>query len=211
MVRKDRPFPRIDFAAEAQKCDNCARSLAVQKSKTRLVITREAGPFEAREVLKRCDRNQSHSVFHSGRLSKLVKPRQRYGYDLIVHVGLARYLDGKQREEIRAELYSKIGVELPDGTITNLCDRFLIYLEALHLMRAPILRSHVQADGYQLHLDATCEKGKGGVFLCLDGCHGWVLMAGKIPSENEEYMKPLIERTVELFGDPISTMRDLGR
>ncbi|MDH3639886.1 MAG: hypothetical protein OES09_15700 [Gammaproteobacteria bacterium] len=145
----------------------------------------------------------------SDALSRLVGPHQRYGYDLIVHVGLARYLRGKQREEIRAELYRERGFTLSDGSISNLCDRFLVYFEALHLTRVSELRRAMQ-EGYPLHLDATCEHGKGGLFVCMDGWRGWVLMATRISSEHEDYLRPLVEKTVALFGDPIATVRDMG-
>ena len=142
-------------------------------------------------------------------LARLVKPHQRYAYDLIVHAGLARYLGGKQREEIRAELYQALGLKLSDGSISNLCDRFLVSFEALHLARIPELCRALQA-GYPLHLDATCEHGKGGLFVCMDGWRGWVLLATRIPSEHEDYLRPLVEKTAALFGDPIATVRDMG-
>ena len=137
----------------------------------------------------------------------MVKPHPRYAYDLIVHVGLARNFRGKQREEIRAELYRERGFRLSDGSISNPCGRFLVYIEALHLGRAPELRRALQAG---LHLDATCEYGKGGLFVCMDGRRGWVLMAGRIPSEHEDYCRPVVEKTAALFGDPIATVRDMG-
>lgn len=141
----------------------------------------------------------------------LVKPRRRCGYEPIVHVGLARYLGGKQRQEIRAELLHERCIELSDGTVSNLCDRFLIYLEALHLVRAPQLAAYIhEQGGYPMHLDATNDRGKGGLFVCMDGFRGWVLVAGRIPSEHENHMRPIVERTLELFGDPLATVRDLG-
>jgi hypothetical protein len=139
----------------------------------------------------------------------VVRPRQRYGYDLIVYVGLARYLAGKQREEIRNELRQRLGIDLSTGTVSQLCDRFLVALECLHLLRVPYLRAAMQG-GYSLHLDATCDRGKGGLSVCLDGLRGWVLMATRIDSESEEHIRPLVDRTVELFGDPIAIVRDLG-
>ena len=69
----------------------------------------------------------------------------------------------------------------------------------------------MQENGYPLHIDATSEFGKGGLFVCMDGFKKWVLCAGKIESESEEHLKPFVERTVELFGDPIATVRDLGK
>ncbi len=35
-------------------------------------------------------------------------------------------------------------------------------------------------------------------------------MATRIPSEHEGYLRPLVERTATLFGDPIATIRDMG-
>ena len=138
-----------------------------------------------------------------------MKPRHRFGYDLVVHVGLARYLGGQQRKEIRALLRQRHGIELSSGSITALCDRFLLYLEALHLCRAPHLRA-AMADGYALHVDATCDKGKGGLFICMDGVRGWVLAAARIPSENADYLRPVVKRAVSLFGKPLAVVRDLG-
>lgn len=156
-------------------------------------------------MLKECRVDASHPVAYSAALAQIVKPRQRSAYDLIVHAGLARYLKDKQRKEIRAELH----VEISDGTISNLCDRFLTYLEALHLLRTPDLRA-MQKDGYPLHLDATNDRGKGGLFVGRDGWRKWVLVAGKIPSEHEDHIRPLVDKITALFGDPIATVRDLG-
>ena len=62
-------------------------------------------------------------------LSQMVPSGQRYGYDLIVWIGMARYHRNLQRKEIRTELL--LGQEniLSDGSISEVCDRFLFYLE----------------------------------------------------------------------------------
>ena len=93
--------------------------------------------------------------------------------------------------------------------MSALCERFLAALERLHWQRAPALRAAL-ALGYALHLDATCDKGKGGTFLCLDGLRNWVLHAVKIASENESALRPAVEHTLAVFGDPLATVRDLG-
>lgn len=98
---------------------------------------------------------------------------------------------------------------MSDGTVSNLCDRFLVAFGALHEQRVPALKA-AMAEGYWLHIDATCDRGKGGLFVCLDGWRGWVLLAARIPSENGETLRPLVAKTVAMFGDPIATVRDLG-
>lgn len=201
--------PQIEFVAEAERCERCARSLAVLKSRRRQVSTLQSGTFVAKEVLKHCPGDASHPVMGSRALSDVVRPGQRYGDDVVVHVGLARYLRGKQRTEIQAELLEHRGLELCEGSISNLCDRFLRYFEALHLARASALRA-AMPEGYPLHIDATCEHGRGGLFVCMNGWRGWVLMAARIPSEHTDHLRPVVDKTIELFGEPIATVRDLG-
>jgi len=197
-------LPIVTFEAEAEQCPNCNGGLEFHNSHTRDVVTLAQGAFRAREVLKRCESGASCSVVRSAELSRLVKPRHEYGYDVMVQVGLARYLDCKQREEIQTELLDRRGIEPSTGTMSNLCDRFLVYLEALHLYRVPALRAAMEG-GYPLHIDATCDRGRGGPFICMDGWRDWVLLAGRIPSENETVLKPLVDKTVALFGDPLAT------
>lgn len=202
-------LPGIDFVAEAEHCPLCGAPAQAQKSKRRRVVTVQAGAFVAREVRKRCARERTHPVMASEQLSRLVPVRQSYGYDLIVQVGLARYLRNLQREEIRAGLLREYGIVVSVGTISNLCDRFLRLLEGLHRHRTPALRA-AMSGGYPLHIDATSEHGKGGLFVCLNGWRGWVLQALKITSENADELRPCIEETIHRFGDPIAVVRDLS-
>jgi hypothetical protein len=188
----------------------CGGPAIVARSKNRVVVTYGEGMFDAVEIQKKCSVDLSHPVMKSEVLARIVRPRQRFGYDLIVYVGIARYLRRKQREEICEELFRKRAIKLSAGSVSNLCDRFLLYLEALHLVRSPHLKLAMQEHGYPLHIDATSEHGKGGLFVCMDGFRNWMLCAGKIESESEVHLKPFIERTIELFGDPIAIVRDLG-
>ncbi len=199
---------RVDFIAESQHCLSCSRGQKVHKSRTRIVATLAEGWFEAREVLKHCG-SQGCAAVSSRKLSLIVAPGQRYGWDLVVHVGMARYLRGMQRDEIRAELRESYGIEVSQGTVSNLCDRFLVAFGTLHERRAPALRAAME-EGFWLHIDATSDRGKGGLFVCLDGWRGWTLLAARIPSENGETLRPLVDKTVAMFGDPIATVRDLG-
>jgi len=179
------------------------------------VVTPAQGHFEARETLLRCDCKRAEPHHHScptvgsEQLSRLVPAGQSFGYDLIVYVGVARYLGGKQRKEIREDLQLH-GIKIGQGSISKLSDRFLVYLDLLHRQRTAELRAALRP-GYALHLDATCDSGKGGLFACMDGLRGWVLEAERISTENADLLAPVVERTVERFGTPVATMRDLGK
>ncbi len=201
------PWPRVRFAPEVDDCLLCGCRLRIQKSQRRRVITLAHGCIEAVVIRGVC--GQGH-VTGPAALRRLVPPGQRYGYDLIVEVGVRRYLKTQQREEIRRDLREQYGIELSTGTVSTLCDRFLRLFEALHCRQAPALR-RLQQGGYPMHLDATCDKGRGGVCVCLDGWHGWVLWAQRVDSEAGERMAPVVAKTLELFGPPIATMRDMGR
>jgi len=184
--------------------------LEVYKTRTRAVVTIMHGGFQARETLKQCQSGAGCPVLGSAKLAMLVMPRRRYGYDVMVQVGLERYLSCRQREEICATLRDKRGIELSTGKVSELCDQFLLRLQALHIHRAPALRAAMDG-GYPLHIDATCERGRGGLFVAMDGWRDWVLWSARITSESEQELLPLVERTVELFGKPLSTVRDMGK
>ena len=203
-------LPGVDFMAEATRCRQCGGALRVQKSKTRIVSTLETGTVRVREIRKCCTPGSSHPVARSEALARWVPRRQRYGYDLIVAVGLARYHRNRQRREIRDELRRDHGIVLSAGSLSELCNRFLHYLEALHWRSVPALRAAMGENGYPLHIDATSEAGKGGLFLCLDGWRGWVLHAVKIASENEAALRPAVAQTLAAFGEPVAVVRDLG-
>ena len=79
--------PGIEFVAEAERCPVCDGALKVYKSRSRQVITLAAGAFRAIETLKQCEEDSRHPVMGANALVGQVVPRQRYGYDLIVHVG----------------------------------------------------------------------------------------------------------------------------
>ena len=192
--------PSLDFVAEAVKCPDCGGDVRIQKSRRRHVVTLAHGPLEVREIRKRC-RSGGCSALGSATLTQLVKPGQKFGYDLIVQVGLARYLAGLQRSEILRMLRDDHGIELSAGSVTALCDRFLGYFEALHVHRAPVLREAL-GDGYPMYLDATCERGKGGLFVCIGGWQSrhWVLWAARVHSESGEHLAPVVDKVVELFG-----------
>jgi hypothetical protein len=144
-------------------------------------------------------------------LSTLFPPRATFGYDVIVRVGLERFVHYRQRNEIRALLAAE-GVDASDGQISLLAARFLDYLEALHRDRAPALRAALASDGgWPMHVDATGEDGRGTLLVVYAGWRGWVLGAWKVPTERADAILPRLRQTADHFGAPCAIMRDLGR
>ena len=139
-------------------------------------------------------------------------PNSVTGYDLMVSVGLQRYLHYRQREEIRAQLVEKHGIEISSGEISLLSWRFLDYLSRLHYSRADQLKAALENDGgWPMHVDATGENGRGTLFAVMAGWRKWVLGSWKIATERSELILPCLQDMVRRFGIPCAAMRDLGR
>jgi hypothetical protein len=153
-----------------------------------------------------------HRVYRCERLGELVPAHGRYAFDLIVAVGLARFCRHQQNEEIREQLRSRFGLDLPLSTISHLAHTFLDCLAAVHDAKAQALRARLDADGgYALHVDGTCEAGTEIIFAALDGRRAWVLASTKISTENALDITQFVRRCVARFGLPISAMRDLSK
>jgi hypothetical protein len=197
-------------------CPACGGVMRVQKTLRRHGVTLEHGSFVARETAHVCAagcRRDGAAVTHrAATLAVRLPPKGIVGYDVIVFVGLARFVEHRQREEIRAALEAQHGIVLSTGEISTLGRRFLGYLELLHEARAAALRAALEQDGgWPLHVDATGEDGRGTLLVAFAGWRRWVLGAWKVPTERAEVILPRLRAVTERFGAPCAIMRDLGR
>ena len=204
-------------AEEPRKaCTLCGGPMEAQKTLHRQAITLAHGPVRVREVVHVCAAgcriNGALVIQRAAALAELIPPRSTVGYDVMVHVGLQRFVHHRQREEIRAALKREHGIGLSTGEISELGTRFLVYLAALHEASAPALHSAMAADGgWPLHIDSTCEGGRGPLLAAYSGWRKWILGAWKIPTENADAIFPRLQETITRFGPPCAIMRDLGR
>ena len=187
----------------------------VQKTLKRSAVTLAHGLFRAREVVyvcaRRCKRQGSLVTRRDPALAELIPPKSIVGYDVMVYVGIERFVRHRQREEIRGSLEKEHGIHLSSGEISELGKRFVMYLETLHRDSAPALRAALAADGgWPLHIDATCEDGRGTLLVAFAGWRRWVLGAWKIPTERGDAILPKLTEAATQFGPPCAIMRDLG-
>ncbi|MEK7862156.1 MAG: hypothetical protein AAB295_02715, partial [Chloroflexota bacterium] len=155
-------------------CPVCGGPMVVQKTIRRHGVTLAHGPFVARETAlvcaADCRKDGAPITCRATALAACLPPKGVVGYDVIVNVGLARFVEHRQREEIRVALSTQHGIVLSDGEISHLYRRFLAYLEALHEARADKLRAALAADGgWPLHIDATGEDGRGTLLVAFAG------------------------------------------
>ncbi len=198
-------------------CEICQGPMRVQKTFRREGRTIAHGTFKVHETVWACAAKCHHP---SGQLAtrransvvQCILPNSIVGYDVMVFVGLKRYLYHKQREDIRAQLRKKHSIDLSTGEISNLGKQFLDYLSRLHYSRADQLKEALERDGgWPMHVDATGENGRGTLLVAIAGWKKWVLGSWKISTERSDLILPCLQDTVRRFGPPCAAVRDLGR
>jgi hypothetical protein len=198
-------------------CEICQGPMHVQKSFQHEGRSIAHGTFDVNETVWVC---AAKCRYPSGKLVtrrancvvQCIMPNSITGYDLMVWVGLERYLDHRQREEIRIRLREKHAIEISSGEVSRLARQFLAYLSKLHYSRAEPLKAALASDGgWPMHVDATGENGRGTLFVVMAGWQKWVLGSWKIATERSELILACLQDTVQRFGSPCAAMRDLGR
>jgi hypothetical protein len=201
----------VEAEETPERCFICGGATRIKKTWVRTAVTLNHGTFRLRQKVRVCVSGCPGGK-RPGDLAGLVPPRSVLGYDVMVYIGLERFLDHRQREEIRASLASDHGILLSSGAISVLARRFLAYLERLHQASAPVLRAALAADGgWPLHVDATGEDGRGTLLVAFAGWRKWVLGAWKIPTERADAILPRLREVTFRFGAPCAIVRDLGR
>jgi hypothetical protein len=195
-----------------ETCGICGARMRVQKTDVRGGVTIAHGRVRIRLQVCVCRAGCRDGTARSSTdLSAIFPARATFGYDVIVRVGLERFMHYRQRDEIRALLAGE-GVEASEAQISLMGGRFLEYLEALHRHRAPALRAALVADGgWPMHVDATGEDGRGTLLVVYAGWRGWALGAWKVPTERADAILPRLRQVADRFGAPCAIMRDLGR
>jgi hypothetical protein len=168
------------------------------------------GRTVVREVQLHCP-DHPGTVYRPEAACVLSPPRSVYGWDVMVHTGLQRFLEHRQIGEIHDRL-KRNGVKVPERTIQHLCQRFLLYVVSVHLESYPKLARLIEENGgYVLHIDATTTKGNPELLLMKDGRSGIRLLATSIPTESKENVRPHLETVLESFGRPVTAVRDMGK
>jgi len=123
----------VGVAERPGPCPACGGVMRVQKTLRRHGVPLEHGPFVARETAHvcaaGCRRDGVAVTPRAATLAARLPPKGLVGYDVIVFVGLARFVEPRQRGEIGAALAAQHGIVLSAGEISPLGRRFLGSLE----------------------------------------------------------------------------------
>jgi len=105
----------IPVREKPRHCPNCEGPWHVQKTAFHYGKTIAHGHFQIRETIHICARrcrydNGKLVTNRSDSLSAQLIPGRGVGYDVMVEIGLQRFVHHRQREEIRSSLIDKHGV-----------------------------------------------------------------------------------------------------
>jgi hypothetical protein len=203
---------RFTFSWEQEGCRQCQRPLQVRLTHRRTVLSLVYGKFVALERQGYCPYHPDLPPARSSKLPRIVAPGCKMAYDLIARVGLARFLQCRQAEEIQLELSRQGGIEVPVRTINELSQKFVAYFQVVHQQSIKLLRREMrQRGGYILHIDGTCEEGSRVLLVCLDSLSGQVLESRKISSENVEEVEQVLRDVRRDWGCPLAVVHDLRK
>jgi hypothetical protein len=201
--------PVIDFSDPPALCPPGASSLQVLKTRTRRVMTLAIGPWIARETIWWDP--ATDQVYPSAALRRLVAPGCQYGYDVLVAVGRALFVEDQPVHQILTQLAGR-QVHLSASTVAELGRRFIVLLALAHRRCAGGLQQAMALHGgYILHLDATYEDKSPLLMTGIDAVLEIVLGNIKLPSEKAEGIVPFLRQLQQCFGPPLALVHDLSK
>ena len=206
------PVAEFTFSWEDEGCQKCGNPLKVLATRRREVLSAVYGKFVAIERQGYCPDHPDLPPARSRKLQRIVPPGCNIAYDVIARIGLARFLQCRQCEEIQVELSRHHGIEVPARTISELAQKFVAYFQVVHQESTRLLRREMShRGGYILHVDGTCEEGSRVLLVCLDSLSGQVLESRKIGSENHDEVYKVLCDVRRDWGLPLAVVHDLRK
>jgi len=199
----------ITFRPESCNCPQCGTRGNVQKTTTKPVATIDIGKFIAHEFKYFCPR--CGLIFGSEELKMLVPEKCNFGYDVLVNVGEAFFLDSRNNYQIVKDLKEK-NINISKSEVSYLAKKFIVYLALLHKKVQNKTRTFLSMNGgYILHLDGTCEGDSPHLISVLDGITEIVLDNTKVPSENTNDLVVFLKSIKKAYGEPVAVVSDMGK
>ena len=196
----------VRLEPKESNCKLCNAQLNIRNTRTRKIVTK-IGYQEVTEVTRKCTKHPDEVVRP---LTKLTPTKSKYGFDILVDIGMQRYWKHRQIVEIHCK-YKKMGIKIPEKSIETLCQRFLLYVVAVHIESFPELAILIEKQGgCVIHIDVTTTTGNPGILLVKDSWSGIRLLSASIPTESSEHMKPYLKDILHHIGMPIAAIRDMG-
>lgn len=211
---------KIRLYPELNTCIICEKKTNLLKTSPKNCYSFHLGQFTLIDGYKFCKNHKYVSTkpakkimkYQSALATEIVENRHRITFDLLVIVGLLRYRDHRQLEEIQSFLKcSSAKIDLPISTIGVIAKRFLEYCKRFHKKYEYKIKDDIKSNGgLVLQFDGTLEKLYGKLnFVLMDGLSGHLLASEMIESENYDNVVKFLDEIKEKYGNPLATMSDL--
>ena len=200
--------PTLSFYPDEHRCDCSANELLIHKTIRKTVTTLNIGEFQAVEIQKKCTHCQT--IHRSEELRALTPHGAKFGFDVIEFIGTALFIRCCNESQIQSELALR-NVTISENEISFLGKRFIVYLMLAHQASHGELKRYMDLKGgYIMHMDGTCEGASPHLFSCIDGLSNIVLGNRKMPTEDSQYIIPLLQQLKSDYGVPIACVHDMG-
>jgi len=200
-------MPRLKFYPAEKRC-GCGRETTVLKTSVKTIATLDVGEFRATEMQTSCKHCQQ--VYRSNELRALTPHRGKFGFDVIEAIGRALFVRCRNETEIQAELATR-NIPISTSEISFLGKRFIVYLLLAHNECQQEMKQAMQSKGgYVLHMDGTCEGDSPHLFSCMDEISNIVLGNRKMPTEDSQFIVPLLQDMKAAYGNPVALVHDMG-
>ena len=149
---------------------------------------------------------------HSQLATEIVDRGFRITIDMVVKVGLLRYRDHFQLEEIKTFLKcSPSKIDFPISTIGVIAKRFLEFCKLFHKRYEYRIKNDIDANGgFVAHYDGTTEKMSSAInFVVKDSLSGHILISKMISSESYAEVSQILKKVKFKYGYPLTTVSDL--
>ncbi len=127
----------------------------------------------------------------------------------MIAIGFLRWLFNYQRNEIKLFLEGR-GINVSTGEISNLSEEFLLRFYVIHKNHSSQMKKLFDKNGgYILHLDGSAESGDEITFTAKEGITGLTIDSWIMPSEGRDYIKSFLENIKDIYGSPLTVVRDM--
>jgi hypothetical protein len=200
--------PILPFHPASRICA-CGASTTIVKTRRKTIATLAVGELVAIETQTSCKPCQQ--TYRSDELRALTPHRGKFGFDVIEYIGTALFVRCRNELEIQTELATR-NIPISTGEIGFLSKRFIVYLTLAHRECQTELKQYMHASGgYVLHMDGTCEGDSPHLFSCMDEINHIVLGNRKMPTEDSQYITPLLHSLKAAYGVPVALVHDMGK
>jgi len=147
--------------------------------------------------------------FHSEELQTATFWRRIYGLDIIAHIADLKHRGRRTHEEILEDLRSR-GITISKGNVTHLLNFVEALVRGWHEENLETIRRGIEErGGYILGVDGTCSLRGYPLYIFRDTLSGTILYARVAVGDSEDDLKPLFEKVLKMFGEPLAVVSDM--